>query len=77
MGVDMHQFPRPGALTLSVERTPVDEACPECGSSSVASYPVVGEEGWVDVVKCQDCLFSLSRHKAGAMGSITLLSDQL
>ena len=59
----------------SAERTPVEGACPRCAQSSLAEYDVVGEAGWVRVVKCQNCLHSLSRTPANRLGPITLLVD--
>ena len=73
----MHQFPRPLSTTIVVERVSVDGVCPECGSTQVARYPVVGEIGWLTVTKCQDCLYSIRREPMNRMGSITLLSDEL
>jgi vanillate/4-hydroxybenzoate decarboxylase subunit D len=70
-------FTRPEELTLTVERTAVALTCPECGSKDVRRYPVVAEEGWMQVVKCQDCFHSLDRAHLGRLGSVTLLSDGL
>ena len=54
-------YQRPEAPTISVVKTPVDDAtCPSCGSDDIARYPI----GWVRgpriVVKCQSCYESLS-----------------
>lgn len=68
---------RPREERLSVERTTVDGSCPECGAASLASYRVLAEEGWVDVVKCQGCLHSLSRAPGPLLGPIELLSERL
>jgi hypothetical protein len=70
-------FPRPEEPYLFVEREPVEGACPECGSDDLKRYPVLSEGGWWTVVKCQECLASVERERAGRMGSITLLSDSL
>ena len=52
-------YPAPPA-SMVVQRTLVDAVCPECGGQDVRRYPV----GWVRgpriVVKCQDCLCTLS-----------------
>ncbi|MFT3660715.1 MAG: hypothetical protein QM809_04785 [Gordonia sp. (in: high G+C Gram-positive bacteria)] len=56
-------------------RTPVDGACPRCGAEALAAYDLVGEEGWVGVVKCGACLHSLERKPANRLGPITLLVD--
>ncbi|MGV9710337.1 hypothetical protein ACWDTI_06710 [Gordonia sp. NPDC003424] len=58
-----------------VDRTPVDGSCPRCGATSLASYDVVGEAGWVHVTKCQACLHSVDRGPANRLGPITLLVD--
>lgn len=62
-------FPRPNAERLYVERQAVDASCPECGSADVKAYPVLSEGGWWHVEKCQDCLASISRVPAPALGS--------
>ena len=69
----MHTFPRPEQTHLSVEREPVDGACPACGAQALASYRVLGEGGLWDVVKCQECLTSVSRERAPRLGSLTPL----
>ena len=38
----MHTFPRPQQTHLTVEREPVDGACPACGAQALASYRVLG-----------------------------------
>lgn len=70
-------FLRPDEKRLYVERVPVEGACPECGAGRLASYPVLAEHGWVDVVKCQECLHSVSREPGPLLGPIQLLSETL
>jgi hypothetical protein len=72
-----HVFPRPEEPYLYVEKVDVEGSCPECGGESLKRYPVLSEGGWWQVVKCQDCLFSVEREPWGRLGSITLLSDAL
>jgi hypothetical protein len=72
-----HVFARPEEPYLHVEREEVDGTCPECGSDALRRYPVLSEGGWWNVVKCQNCLFSVEREPGGRLGSITLLSDAL
>lgn len=62
---------------VSLERTPVDGSCPQCGAAALASYPVFSEGGWFDVVKCQACLHSVRRDRGPLLGSLHLLVDQL
>lgn len=68
----MHNFPRPTQERLFAQRSPVDETCPECGSSTaVAEYRVLGEGGWWDVTKCQDCLYTVTKTRTPRLGSFT------
>jgi vanillate/4-hydroxybenzoate decarboxylase subunit D len=69
----MHTFPRPQETHLSVERERVDGTCPACGARALASYRVLGEGGLWDVVKCRECLNSVSRERAPRLGSLTPL----
>jgi vanillate/4-hydroxybenzoate decarboxylase subunit D len=62
---------------LWLERTPVEGACPRCGEVRLMAYPVNSEGGWFDVVKCQECLCSVSREPGPRLGAITLLSDRI
>jgi vanillate/4-hydroxybenzoate decarboxylase subunit D len=64
-----HSFPRPEQSEMYVERAAVDGACPACGAEALASYPVLTEGGWWTVVKCQQCLTSLSREPGPLFGS--------
>ncbi|HLH70017.1 MAG TPA: hypothetical protein VKY90_13585 [Candidatus Dormibacteraeota bacterium] len=73
----MSSYPRPAELTLSVEREPVAGACPGCGAERLRRYPVLSEGGWFQVVKCQECLRSVSREPWSRLGPITLLVDGL
>jgi vanillate/4-hydroxybenzoate decarboxylase subunit D len=68
-----HSFPRPSEPFLHVERVPVAGACPECGATALARYPVMSEGGWWDVVKCQTCLFSVEREPGPLFGVYTPL----
>ncbi|MDT3444683.1 MULTISPECIES: hypothetical protein [unclassified Pseudofrankia] len=67
--------PRPQQTHLSVDRTPAPGTCPACGAAELASYPVLEERGWFDVVKCQACLHSVARERGPLLGYIQLLSD--
>ncbi len=69
--------PRPSELTLAVDRQPVPGVCPECGAEQLSSYPVLSEGGWWDVVKCGNCLNSVSREPGPRLGPVALLSDLL
>jgi hypothetical protein len=69
----VHTFPRPQETHLTVEREPVDGACPSCGARALAAYRVLGEGGLWDVVKCQECLTSVERERAPRLGSLTPL----
>ncbi|KAF0963152.1 hypothetical protein [Rhodococcus sp. T7] len=71
------QFTRPTEPTLSVVRTPVSGTCKPCGSSDLRRYPVLTEDGWFDVVKCQTCLHTASREPGPKLGGIDLLVDLL
>jgi NMD protein affecting ribosome stability and mRNA decay len=54
----------------SVVRTPVGGACPACGAEELAEYPVVSTGGWFRVVKCQQCLSSISRERWHRLGDV-------
>lgn len=71
----MHSFPRPEERFLYVERTPVPGTCPECQAMDLAEYPVFGEGGWWQVVKCQRCLSSVRRERGPLLGSFTPLTS--
>jgi hypothetical protein len=65
----VHTFARSDQPHLSVERTPVEGSCPDCGSTHLAEYRVLGEGGWWEVRKCQVCLHSISRTPGPLLGS--------
>jgi len=73
----MQSFQRPSEPHLSVERTPVEGTCPECGAAELAEYPVVSEGGWWNVRKCQRCLASVSREPGPRYGSFTPLGLEI
>jgi vanillate/4-hydroxybenzoate decarboxylase subunit D len=62
---------------LYLERERVEGTCPHCGAEDLATYPVNSEGGWFTVVKCQNCLHSLSRERWSLLGPITLLVDSV
>jgi hypothetical protein len=63
---------------VALDRVAVDAACPQCGATAaLASYPVFSEGGWFDVVKCQECLHSVSRERGPLLGPLHLLADQI
>jgi hypothetical protein len=70
-------YPRPHDPTVAVAKESVEGTCPECGADSLARYPVLAEGGWFQVVKCQNCLHSVSRDRWSRLGDIALLSDTL
>jgi hypothetical protein len=69
----MHNFPRPTTATVFAARTPVAGTCPECGAQALASYRVMSEGGWWRVVKCCQCLHSLSREPGPLLGAFVPL----
>lgn len=69
-----HESPHRG---LRIERKPVDGTCPQCGADALQAYPVNGEGGWFDAVKCQACLMSVNRERGPRLGPIHLISDSL
>lgn len=69
----MHTFTRPSDEQLFVERTAMDGACPACGAAALRGYLVLSEGGWWSVVKCQECLHSVSREPAPPLGSFVPL----
>ena len=64
----MRAFQRPVTPTVSVRRESVAGSCPACGAAELASYPVLSEQGWWRVVKCQRCLHALSREPGPLLG---------
>jgi hypothetical protein len=62
---------------VTLDRDPVEGACPSCGAERLAAYPVNSEGGWFDVVKCQECLHPVSRERGPLLGPLHLLVDQL
>ncbi|HZZ50355.1 MAG TPA: hypothetical protein VFE65_25990 [Pseudonocardia sp.] len=74
----MPPFPRPQELVLSLVKEPVEGSCPRCGVvDRLRRYPVNSEGGWFEVVKCQDCLHSVSRERWHLLGYLQLLSDTI
>jgi N-methylhydantoinase B len=65
------------AASVRVEREPQSGRCPNCGKSALAQYPVIGESGWCQVIKCQSCLTSVSRTRWNRLGYLHFLEDSL
>jgi hypothetical protein len=65
------------ALAPVTERTPVDGPCQRCGATVLERYPVLSEGGWFQVVKCQQCLHSVSREPWDLLGPVKLASAGL
>lgn len=63
------------ATPVHLVKESVEGACPQCGAEALAAYPVCSEGGWFDVVKCQECLCSVSRERGPLLGPIVLLID--
>lgn len=73
----MHIFQRPQTPHVHAQRTAVEGACPECNAHALARYRVMSEGGWWDVIKCQQCLCSVSRERAPLLGSLRPLGLEL
>lgn len=73
----MPVFARPQEPNPIQEKEPVEGACPECGAEVLRRYPVNSEGGWFEVVKCQNCLHSVSREHWRLLGPIQMLSDSI
>jgi hypothetical protein len=72
----MNKFPRPAEESLFEKKEEVDQVCPECGNHNIAAYTVLTDGGWWDIVKCQDCLYSLDRKRCkNQYAPCTLLWD--
>lgn len=72
----MNKFPRPAGERLFEKKEKVNQRCSECGSHNIASYKVLTDGGWWDVVKCQDCLYALDRKRCeNQYAPCTLLWD--
>ena len=58
------------APPVHVAREPVAGECAACGAARLSRYPVLAENGWEMVVKCQECLTSRSREPWHRLGGI-------
>ena len=75
----------PGASTpdpppdteLEPVKVRIDGSCPECEGTDLRTYPVLAADGWFEVVKCQQCLASVSRERWHRLGWIRLPEDAL
>ncbi len=70
-------FPRPAEAAPVQSREPVEGACDECGAEDLLRYPVLSEGGWFIVVKCQSCLYSMSREHWARLGAVQLMTDAI
>ena len=72
----MKGFQRPAEERLYEVREKVKGVCPECNSQDIAAYRVLSDAGWWNVVKCQNCLYSLDRKRSeNQYAPCTLLWD--
>lgn len=69
--------PRPTEPRPVLVREAVDGSCPHCSDGPLMRYPVLSEGGWFMVVKCQQCLHSVSREKWNRLGYVSLITDSL
>jgi N-methylhydantoinase B len=56
----------------SVDKVTVPGDCRACGACALKSYPVLSEGGWFEVVKCQDCLATVSWVAGSTLGAVRL-----
>lgn len=73
----MSHYPRPTEPVPVLDKEPVPGTCPECGDADLKTYPVNSEGGWFIVVKCQNCLHSVSREQWRLLGPIEVLADSI
>lgn len=64
-------FIRPDTPTVSVTPERKPGKCTECGAESLASYRVLSEGGWWDVIKCRACLASVERRRGPLLGALS------
>ena len=62
---------------LEPRKVVVEGRCPRCGATQLRRYPVLGAEGWFEVVKCQACLHDVSRERWHRLGFVHLPEDAL
>jgi len=65
------------APPIEMTREQVAGACPSCGAEALERYPVLAENGWYTVVKCQRCLVSASRERLDHIGDVQPLVASL
>lgn len=64
-------FMRPTTPEVHAQRDSVAGPCPACQSPSLQRYRVLSEGGWWHVVKCSQCLHSVSREPGPLLGPLT------
>lgn len=62
---------------IGVVREEVQGGCPRCDAADLRAYPVLTDGGWFQAVKCQRCLFSVSREPWRLLGPVQLTSTGL
>jgi vanillate/4-hydroxybenzoate decarboxylase subunit D len=65
----MAGYPRPDTPEVYLDKSSVEGKCSNCNEEKLASYPVLSEGGWWNVVKCQSCLSSISRERGPLFGT--------
>ena len=64
-------FMRPSTPEVHTQRDAVAGTCPACQAQSLQRYRVLSEGGWWNVVKCSQCLTSVSREPGPLLGPLT------
>jgi hypothetical protein len=64
-------FMRPTTPEVHAQRDAVDGICPVCQARALQRYRVLSEGGWWNVVKCSQCLHSVSREPGPLLGPLS------
>ena len=70
-------FQRPTTPEVHAVRVDVPGHCPTCNGQRLQRYRVLSEGGWWNVVKCRQCLTSLSREPGPLFGPLTEATQAL
>ncbi|UXA16563.1 hypothetical protein [Mycobacterium sp. SMC-4] len=56
-------FPQPTELFISEVTEDVEISCERCGAARLARYRVVDYRGWLRVLKCRSCLYTVEAQR--------------